>query len=157
MTLLLRPDNVKRTAQVHIEDRVEIIGRHLLQRSPANDACVVHEDVQPAVVLERRFDDRPTARGRCHGLRACHRVTSGLRDLGDHVCGRRRVGAVAGQTPAGIVDDDLRPARREQQRIRAPQAAATAGDDGDAIVESEFRHLFSSVRARPGRPLHAMP
>ena len=52
----------------------------------------------------------------------CDRVTAGRGDLGDHLSRGAGVGAVARQAAAGIVDDDLRAARRQQQRVRAARA-----------------------------------
>ena len=57
------------------------------------------------------------------------------------------IGSVAGQAAAGVVDDDLRPLRRQQEGIRAAQTPAAAGDDGDPIVESQSGILRSEHEA----------
>src|SRR3569833_480178 len=47
-------------------------------------------------------------------------------------------GAVA--RTAEIIDDDLRAASRQFERISAAEAAARAGDDGDAVLEADGHH-----------------
>src|SRR3546814_3006117 len=65
-----------------------------------------------------------------------HRLAArGLDFLDDLERGVRMAGAAA--RAAEIVDDDLRAAPREFERIGADQAAASTGDDGDAIIETE--------------------
>src|SRR5271166_1771618 len=41
-----------------IQDRLEVFWRHLLQGRCANDAGVMDENVDPAIVVQRRFSDR---------------------------------------------------------------------------------------------------
>ncbi len=107
-----------------IQDGLEIVVGHRPQRGASNDARVVDEDVDSAVAVERSLHDRLAA-GRCrHRVGACDRITTGGGDLVDHFLVRVPINAVAGQAPAGIVDDDLRPTRRQQQGVGAPQVPA---------------------------------
>ena len=56
-------------------------------------------------------------------------------DLVDDLLGGRAVVARAVDGAAEVVDDDLGALGGEQQRVLAADAAARAGDDGDASVE----------------------
>ena len=57
------------------------------------------------------------------------------RDLGDDFFGRRRLQRRAVESAAEVVDDDLGPFGREEQRVLAADAATGSGDDGDATVK----------------------
>ena len=74
-------------------------------------------------------------------------VAAGRGDLAHHFLGRPGVGAVPGDAAAGVVDDDLRALRRQQKGVRAAQSPAASGDDRDAVVESQVRHLISEDEA----------
>ena len=65
------------------------------------------------------------------------------RDLPDHFVGRTSIGAVTGEAAARIVDDNLRPLRREQHGVGASEPSAAAGDDRHPVVESQVSHLCS--------------
>ena len=54
---------MERAAQVHVEDGLEVVVGHLLQRCATDVSGVVDEDVDAAVVLQRRVDDRLAAAG----------------------------------------------------------------------------------------------
>src|SRR5262249_37817122 len=60
-----RPHHVKRAAQMDVQHRIEVLVRHLLQGRGPDDPGVVDQDVDAAVVIERRLDDRaaPNRRG----------------------------------------------------------------------------------------------
>src|SRR6185312_1139822 len=76
----------------------------------------------------------------------CYRLTTCRGYLVDNGLGGARIGSVAGQATAGIIDDNLRSARRQQHGVRTAQPAAGARDDGHAIVESQFRHSRSELK-----------
>ena len=67
-----------------------------------------------------------------------------LLDLVDDLVGRGRALACPVVLAAEVVDDDLRAARREEQRVGATEAVAGAGDDGDASIEPQIRHVALS-------------
>ena len=48
--------------------------------------------------------------------------------------------AFAVAAAAEVVDDDLGAARGEEQGVGAAEAAAGAGDDGDAAIKSNITH-----------------
>jgi hypothetical protein len=131
---------MERTAQVDVDDGLEILVRHLFQRCAAHDSGVVDEDVDPAVTLEGRVDDRLASVGRGDRVGAGDGFASGVDDFAHYVVGGCGVGAVTGEAATGVVHDDLRPARREQQGVGAAEPPATPGHDGGATVESQVRH-----------------
>src|SRR5882724_7009476 len=121
-----------------IHDGLEVLVRHLAQRSWTNIARVVDEDVDAAVVIERRLNDRPAAlRGR-YRLGASDCFASRSLDLLHHFLCGPHIDAVALQADTRIVDDDPCPLGRKEQRIGAPEPSASACDDGYTAVESEF-------------------
>ena len=142
-----RAHNVEGAAQVNVDHGLEVVVGHLLQRRPANVSGVVNEDVDAAVVVQCRVDDRLAARRGRHRLGAGDGIAARRGDFAHHLVGGRGVGAVTGEAAAGIVDDDLRALRRQQQGVRAAQPPAAAGDDGDPVVESQVSHLFSEHQA----------
>ena len=61
-------------------------------------------------------------------------------DLGHDLLGRREVGALAREAGAEVVDDDLRAALGEQERVAAPDTASRASDDRDPAAEVVLAH-----------------
>ena len=117
---------------------------------------VPFQDVDAAVVLERGTDDGLPARGGRHRFGGCDGVAARRGDLLRHLVRGSGVDALPRQAAAGIVDDDLRAARCQQQGVLAAQPPASAGHDGHSIVESQFRHScseFESVQVALVAPL----
>src|SRR5438876_12264638 len=96
------------------------------------------QDVDPTVVVQRRFDDRASASGFSHGLSASDGFASRRLYLLRRPLRGTGVHAFPLQAAAGIVDDDSCSPRREKLGIGAPQPSACAGDHGYTIVESEL-------------------
>ena len=71
------------------------------------------------------------------------RVAARRLDLLDDL--QRRLGGRAAR--AEIVDDDLRAARGEAERMAAPEPAAGAGDDGDAAVKTNAQGVPPVMRS----------
>jgi hypothetical protein len=65
-----RPHDMKRAHQMDVDDRLEILVADLVQRAVADIAGIMDEDVDAAVMVERRLDDRPAAGRRRHGFGA---------------------------------------------------------------------------------------
>src|SRR5207253_2134721 len=78
----------------------------------------------------RRVRDRLAARGG---------------DLTGDLGGELGLAAAALLGAAEVVDDDPRAARGQQQRVRAPDRTARAGDDRDAPVEPQLTHSHAPV------------
>src|SRR6516225_9881969 len=74
-------------------------------------------------------------------------VATGGGDLTHHVVGRTGIGAVTGEASPLIVDDNLRPPRREQHGVGAAEPSAAPGDDRHPAVESQVSHLCSENQA----------
>ena len=108
---------------------------HLEEALVAQDARVVHEDVDPPERVDRAPHDRARPLGGGDGVGVRHRAPACRLDLADHLV--RRGDARPGPVPrsAQVVDHDLRPFAREQERVRAADAAARARDDRHLPVE----------------------
>ena len=112
-----------RAAVVRVDEQVEVLGRHLVERSAAGDAGVVHDDVDAPELVERVLDDH-------RGAVADDAVAVGDRDaavgadLLGRVIGRGLVGGDAVGGDPGVVHQHLAPARGQQAGVRPPEAPA---------------------------------
>src|SRR5439155_6142369 len=109
----------------------------------AEDAGVVDEDVERAERVDGLRHDPLSADPRRDVVGVGNSLPAGGRDLVDHLLCRPRVctGPVTGS--ADVVDDDLRTAVGEHQRVLTPDPPARARDDAHASVEghlAQFRH-----------------
>ncbi len=113
-------------AQVHLDDGVPLLRRHLDQRAVAQDAGVVDQGVEPAELLDRGVHDR--LRGLDLGAVADreHRRAAGRDDLVDDGLAGRLV---------DLADDDAGALAGELDRLTAAEAASGAGDDRDLAVQ----------------------
>jgi hypothetical protein len=118
--------------------RVEILGVDIGHACPPHDAGVVDEDVDSAELCDRGRDEGAGAVDRRDVVRVGHGPTAGADDLVDDGGGRSGVTTHASNRSTDVVDGDAGATRREQQRVRTPDAASRAGDDGDAPVEPEL-------------------
>ena len=151
------PHDMECAAQVDIQHRVEVLVTHFFQRCAAHDPGVVDEDVDAAVRIERRGDDRLAAGWGGDRVGADDSLTTGSNDLTHHIFRRTGVDAVTGEAAPWIVDDNLRPLRGEQHGVGAAEPSATSGDDRYLAIESQVSHLCSQAPDRLGRLLHAIP
>ena len=107
----------------------------------SRDPRIVHHDVDGAEVVERGLDDRRRAvllRDRCVTR---DRNAAGRLDLLHDLVGRIRRGSRPVEFAAEIGNDHVRATRREEQGVRAPDAATGARDDHRAAVESQLVHV----------------
>jgi hypothetical protein len=109
-------------------------------------------DVDGAEAVHRGLHDARAALGRHHRREARHRLAAGRPDLVDHLLRSRLVAALAVDAAAQVVDDHGRAAAGQLEGVRAAEAAAGAGDDGDPAVEADVGHggLLSARAARAG-------
>src|SRR5262249_37651975 len=98
-------------------------------------ARVVHEDVEAPERVDGRPDDVLRAAEVRDAVVACDRLAAATLDDVDHFFGRSLVGALAGDRPAEVVDDDLGAVIGERDRLAAPHAAPRSGDDRDLAVQ----------------------
>lgn len=110
---------MERAAQVHVEHRIEVFTRHFGKRGAPHVAGVVDQHVDPAERRFRGFDDRRAALGRGHRCRAGDGGTASSDDLVDDGGGGAGIGSGASRFAADVVDDDVRPARGQQQCVLA--------------------------------------
>ncbi|MNS93004.1 hypothetical protein D3C72_1271550 [compost metagenome] len=132
-----------RAHQVDVHHQAEIGQIHLGERLVAQDAGVVHQDVDPAPAGHDLGD---------HGLdrrlvgdrgRIGHGFAAGGLDFGHHSLGRRGRSARAVAGAAQIVDHHPGAARRQGQGVFAAQSAARARYN---------RHLTVEPDAHPASP-----
>ena len=129
------PGQRERALQVHRYDSVEVCLGHGEKHLVADDAGIVHDDVEPAVLLHRPLDQglgRLPVRDRAvvgDGL------TAAADDLGGDRFGRRFLGLLAVQSRSEVVDHDRRAGRGKSEAVGAAEAPAAAGHDRDLAVE----------------------
>ncbi len=129
--------------EVHLHHEVEIIDRHVVEGLVAQHACIVDHDVDRAEGIDRRLDDVGRALGIGHRIVVRHGLAARRLDLGHHLVGGGMIAAFAVDRAARIVHHHPGAAAGQQQRMRAAEPVAGAGDDGDAIVEADCHSPFS--------------
>ncbi len=101
----------------------------------AQDAGIVDHAVELAKAIDRHLDNSAGWNGFGDSFKVRHRRPAALLDFLDHFLGRRRTGSRAIGGAAGIVDHDLCPLGRAEQRDLTADAAPGAGDDDGFSVE----------------------
>ena len=137
-----RLGHVERAPQVDVEDRVEQLGRHVVERLVPQDAGVVDHDVDGAERVDRGLHDGLAALGRGHAVGVGHRLAAEVVDLLGGLVGRALLAAVAADRAAEVVDDDPGAAPGELEGVLAAEAAARAGDDRDLAVVADVCHVL---------------
>src|SRR5581483_4081535 len=94
------PHNVECAAQVHVEHRVEVLVAQFFQRTAANVAGVVDQDVDATVVVQRGLHDCAAAFGGAHRVSTGDGLPACRADLADHLLGGPGVHAITLQPPA---------------------------------------------------------
>src|SRR5699024_1582177 len=103
----------------------------------------VHQDVESAERVDGGLDQVLRALRRRHIVTVDDGVASGGLDLGHDLLGRVLARVRAVRAGAEIVDDDLRPLRREGQRVLAPDSPPGTGHDDDAAVHQSAHCIHS--------------
>ena len=117
-----RPGDVERALQVDVDDRVDEVGRLVVERLVAQDAGVVDDDVDALEGVERGLHDRRAALDRGDRVVVGDGLAAGGLDLVDDLLRRAGVGA-------GAVDRRRR-GRSPRRARRATRAAARAAVRG---------------------------
>jgi hypothetical protein len=125
---------------VYCQVPLEVVEVGLREPGPADDAGVVHHDVDAPEPLGRRVDQGLRPGGRGHVASVAHGGAAGGHDLGGH--GGRRPGVLpdAVHRAAQVVHDDARAPLGEEQRVSPADAAPGARHHGDPPVEAVVRH-----------------
>ena len=126
-------------AQVHVEDEVEVLLAHVEQRLVAQDAGVVHQHVDVAVLVQRGPDQAVRAFARRDAVVIRGRLAARRFDVGDGLVSHLAALAAAMAVRPEIVHHHLRAFVREGERVLAADAAAGSGDDRDLPLQ-ETRH-----------------
>ena len=121
---------------------------HVPDRGVADDARVVHEDVELAELVDGLLHHRARRVEVGHVGEVRDRHAAALGDQLDGVF-RRAPAALAALAPAEVVDDDLRALLRELHGVAAADAVPGAGDDRDLAFE--YPHVTPRLRGRPER------
>ena len=147
--------DIEGAVQVHLDDRVPFLGRHVVEHAVAQDAGVVHNHVDATEIVDRRLHDllRIFPLGDAVGVRHRAALAVGLGDLRHHLLRRADIVALAGDRRADIVHHHLGAVRRQADRRRAADAAPRAGDHGDLAV----KHSSHSLLSRPLAMAHNAP
>ena len=151
-----RSGHVECAAQVDVEDRVDQVGAHVVERLVAQDAGIVDDDVDRAERVDGGLDDRLATLWGSDRVGVGDCFASGGLDLVHHELGGALVRARTVDRAAEVVDDDERTACRHHQRVLPAEAATRTSDDGHLAVETQIRRCVShgsrSYRwVRPGR------
>ena len=126
----------ERAAEVHADDVVPFVVGEVEHHARTAEAGVVHDDVEPAPRVDRERNECVADCGVADVAAVRDRFATRGHDLGDHIRGRILVGGAAVGRDAGVVHDHPGAVRRQAQRVRTPDPAAGAGDDGDSLPRS---------------------
>ena len=120
---------------MHLDHRVPFRFHHVHQHAVAQNARVVHEDVERAERLDRLVDHPLGAEEVGDVVGVHHRFPATLLDGAHDFLRRGFVGADTVAGGAEVVDHDSGAVRREGEGVFTANAAASPGDDGDAAVQ----------------------
>ena len=129
--------HVERAEEVGAEHPHQLLVRHLSERLVAQDAGVVHHDVEAPELTDGGVDDRRATVGVGDRLVRGDRPSSRGRDLVDHRVGGAGGSAGAVDRAAQVVHDDRRAAPPELERVRPAQPVPGAGHDDHPAVERD--------------------
>jgi len=120
---------------LHGHHLIPLLLAHVEDHPVAEDAGVVHEDIDAAELIDGGLDDVLAAVHRGDRVVVGDGFVAFRHDLGDDLIGGAVVVARAVRVDASVVDDDLRAFFRHQESDATPDAAAGAGDYGDFVSE----------------------
>src|SRR6185312_16136866 len=128
-----------------LDDRVPLGLGHVDHHPVAQDAGVVHDDVDRAERVDRELDEALRAVPGGDVLGVGDGLAAGCRDLVHDLLGGSGVAGSAAVTgPADVVDDDLGALFGEEQRMR-PADAATGTSDRDNPTVTQPAHALPST------------
>ena len=132
-----------RADHVHVEDLPEVLEAVVRLLEVEEHPSVVQQDVDASPLLDRRV-----------GHRLCRRFVRNVDVQRDRLAaaGFDLLGDLLGVGVVDLGDGDLGAFGDEPQRVRAPQALAGAGDDGDLPLKSHGADASRAACARGSQP-----
>ena len=139
--------DVESAVEMHLHDGVEFFRRHAVEDAVAQDAGVVHDDVDLAVGIHGGSDDALGGAPVGHAIGVDDGLALAVEglDFADNLLRRRCVTALAVDRGANVVDDDLGAILRHDERDRPADAAPRAGDNGNLAFKHLLAHEILSV------------
>ena len=133
----------ERAAQVDVDHQIEVLLAHVQDGLVAQDAGIVHHDVELAELVQRAPHHPVRALARGDAVVVRDRIAAHAFDLGHHLVGH--LGPLTASVPiaAEIVHHHPRALAREEQRVLAADASARSGDDRHFAFEQT--HVFLRV------------
>ena len=123
------------TFQMHGDDGIPLILGHIDERSVAQDASIVYEDVEVPEGIYRRADKTTAAVPIGHIVTVADGLAAPLANVRHDLLDRGEIGAGHVAASAEVVYDDLGALCREEDGMLPPDAPACAGNDRDAPVQ----------------------
>src|SRR5262249_1940002 len=151
-----RTDGAEVALQVYSDHRVPLFLGHVEDHAVAQDAGAVHQNVELPEGIDRRLDQTLSAFDGGDVVGIGYGLAAGLLDFLPDLLGRSFVRPFTVDAGAEVVDHDLGPFLRHQQRDTAPDPPARAGNGRNFAVE--FTHILfllitaflSKTFSRPG-------
>jgi hypothetical protein len=120
--------------QVHGDHGVPLLLGHVDEHTVAQDAGVVHEDVEVAERLDGGVDQALAAFPVGHVVAVGDGLAAHALDLGHDLLGRRETATRAVGGAPEVVHDDLGALGGEEEGVLTADAAPRPRDDGDPAV-----------------------
>ena len=121
--------------EVDLDDGVPVVLVHVEDHPVAQDARVVHEDVETPEGVDRLLHHVAGAREVGDVVEVGDRLAAAGTDDRGNVVGRRGIGTFPSCRSAEVVHHDARAGGCEVQRMSSADAVAGTGDDGDLSVQ----------------------
>ena len=129
--------------QVHRDDPVPLLFGHVVDHAVAQEPGRVLDDVQAAEGVHGLLNHAVHRRQIGDAFGVGDRLAAGRADLVDHRLGRARIRALAVDAAAQVIDHDLGPLARRDQRDVPPDAASAAGDQHHLAVQKSHAPTLS--------------
>ena len=109
-----------------LEHGVPFVHAHLVKKTVAQDARIVHHHIDTAKVLDRRLDDARSPRSIRYAVGVGGGLTTHGQDLMQHLVGRAGILTLARHGTTQVIDHDFGPFTGHGQRNIAANAPTSA-------------------------------
>jgi hypothetical protein len=130
-----RPANIERALQMDRNDGVEIVFRHTVEYLVAQDARIIDNKVNLAVLVDRLLYDAMRTLPISDTVTVRDSLATGVADLVHNLEGWPRICTLAANRAAQVVDNNFRTVRRHHHRIPTTDTAARAGYDSNLALK----------------------